>query len=62
MRDLRDLDTHIREMSDVVTQWFACSVTDALEVVFVAYLVTCGDKIVDEGLLELRLAIKLVLG
>jgi hypothetical protein len=61
MRDLGDLETHIRETSDVVTQWFACSVTYVLEVVLVARLVTCGDKIIDEGLLELRPAIELVL-
>jgi hypothetical protein len=61
MRDLRDLEMHIREMSDVVVQWFARSVTYALEVVLVARLITCGDKIVDEGLLELRPAIELVL-
>jgi hypothetical protein len=33
----------------------------ALEVILVARLITRGDKIVDEGLLELRLAIELVL-
>jgi hypothetical protein len=48
--DSWDLETHIREASDVVTQRLACSVTYALEVVFVARLVTCGDEIVDEGL------------
>jgi hypothetical protein len=48
-------------MSDVVTQWFACSVTYALEVVLVARLITRGDKIVDEDLLELHPAIELVL-
>jgi hypothetical protein len=42
-------------------QWFTCSVTYALKVVLVARLVTRGDEVVDEGLLELRLAIKLVL-
>jgi hypothetical protein len=41
---------HIRETLDVVTQWLACSVTYALEVVLVARLVTCGDEIIDEGL------------
>jgi hypothetical protein len=45
-----DLETHIQEASDVVMQWLACSVMYALEVVFVARLVTCGDKIIDEGL------------
>jgi hypothetical protein len=61
MRDLGDLETHIRETSDVVTQWFARSVTYALKVILVARLITCGDKIVNEGLLELRPTIKLVL-
>jgi hypothetical protein len=61
MRDLRDLETHIQETSDVVAQWFARSVTYALEVVLVARLITRGDNIVDEGLLALRLAIELVL-
>jgi hypothetical protein len=61
MRDLGDLETHIREMSDVVARWFARSFTYALEVILVARLITCGDKIVDEGLFELRPAIELVL-
>jgi hypothetical protein len=61
MRDLGDLETHIQETSDVVAQWFACSATYALKVILAAWLVTRGDKIVDEGLLELRLAIELVL-
>jgi hypothetical protein len=61
MRDLGDIETHIRETSNVVAQWFARSVTYALEVVLVAWLITRGDKIVDEGLLELRPAIELVL-
>jgi hypothetical protein len=61
MRDLGDLEMHIRETSDVVVQWFARSVMYALEVILVARLITRGDKIVDEGLLELRLAIELVL-
>jgi dTDP-4-amino-4,6-dideoxygalactose transaminase len=61
MRDIEDLEMHIQETSDVVMQWFTCSVTYALKVVLVARLVTRGDEVVDEGLLELRLAIKLVL-
>jgi hypothetical protein len=40
MRDLGDLETRIRETSDVVAQWFARSVTYALEVVLVARLIT----------------------
>jgi hypothetical protein len=52
MSDSWDLETHIREASDVVTQRLACSVMYALEVVLVARLVTCGDEIVNEGLLK----------
>jgi hypothetical protein len=48
-------------MLDVVAQWFACSVTYALEVVLVARLVTRDDEVVYEGLLELCPAIELVL-
>jgi hypothetical protein len=59
--DSSDLEPHIREASDVVAQRLACSVTYALEVVFVAQLVTCGDEIVDEGLPKVRLAVELVL-
>jgi hypothetical protein len=53
MRDSWDLQTHIRETSDVVAQRLACSVTYALEVVLVDWLVACGDEIVDEGLPKL---------
>jgi hypothetical protein len=61
MSDSWDLDMHIREASDVVAQRLACSVTYALKVVLVAWLVTCGDEIVDEGLPKVRPGIKLVL-
>jgi hypothetical protein len=61
MSDSWDLETHIREASDVVVQRLACSVTYALEVILVARLVTCGDKIVEEGLLKVQPVIELVL-
>jgi hypothetical protein len=61
MRDLGDLEAHIRETSDVVTQWLILAATYVLEVILIARLVTHGDEVVDEGLLELCLAIKLVL-
>jgi hypothetical protein len=61
MSDSWDLETHIRESSDVVAQRLVCSVTYALEVVVVARLVTCGDEIVDEGLSKVRPPIELVL-
>jgi hypothetical protein len=61
MIDFGDLEAHIREALDVVTQRLILAVTFALEVVLIARLVTRGDEVVDEGLLELCLAIKLVL-
>jgi hypothetical protein len=61
MSDSWDLEMHIREASDVVMQWLACSVTYALEVILVAWLITCGNEVVGEGLPKVRLAIKLVL-
>jgi hypothetical protein len=61
MSDSWDLETHIREVSDVVAQWLACSVMYALEVVLVARLVTCGDEIVDEDLPKVRPGIELFL-
>jgi hypothetical protein len=61
MRDLGDLEAQIREASDVIAQWLILAVTYALEVVLIAWLVTRGDEVVDEGLLELFPTIKLVL-
>jgi hypothetical protein len=61
MRDLGHLEAHIREASDVVAQRLVLAVTYALEVILIAQLVTCRDEVVDEGLLELCLAIKLFL-
>jgi hypothetical protein len=61
MSDSWDLEMHIREATDVVSQRLTCSVTYALEVVLVARLVTCGDEIVDEGLPKFRPAVELVL-
>jgi hypothetical protein len=61
MSDSWDLETHVREASDVVAQRLACSVTYTLEVVLVAWLVTYGDEIVDEGLPKGRPAVELVL-
>jgi hypothetical protein len=61
MRDLGDLEAHIREASDVVTQRLILVVTYALEVILIARLVTRGDEIIDEGLFELCPAIELVL-
>jgi hypothetical protein len=61
MSDSWDLETHIREVTDVVIQRLACSVTYTLEVILVARLVTCGNEIVNEGLPKVQPAIELVL-
>jgi hypothetical protein len=61
MSDSWDLETHIREATNVVAQRLACSITYALEVVLVARLVTCGNEIVDEGLPKVRPGVELVL-
>jgi hypothetical protein len=60
MRDLGDLEAHIREASDIVTQRLILVVTYALEVILIARLVTRGDEVIDEGLLELCPSIELV--
>jgi hypothetical protein len=61
MSDSWDLEMHIREASNVVTQRFTYSVMYALEVILIARLVTCGDEIVDEVLPKGRPAVELVL-
>jgi hypothetical protein len=61
MRDFGDLEAHIREALDVVAQRLILVIRYALEVIFIARLVTHGDEVVNEGLLELCLAIELVL-
>jgi hypothetical protein len=61
MRDLGHLEAHIREASDVDAQRLVLVVTYALEVILIARLVTRRDEVVDEGLLDLCPAIKLVL-
>jgi hypothetical protein len=61
MRDFGDLEAHIREASNVVAQRLVLAVTYALEVVLIAQLVTCGDEVVHEDLLELCPTIELVL-
>jgi hypothetical protein len=60
LRDFGDLEAHIREESDVVTQRLVLAVTYALEVIVIARLVTRGDEVIDEGLLELCPTIELV--
>jgi hypothetical protein len=61
VRDLGDLEAHIRETSDVITQRLVLAIAYAPEVILIARLVTRGDEVVDEGLFELCLAIELVL-
>jgi hypothetical protein len=50
VRNLRDLEMHIRETSDVITQWFIFAVPYPLEIVFVSCLLTGSDEVVDEHL------------
>ena len=50
VRNLRDLETHIRETSDVIMQWFVLAVPYPLEIVFVSWLLTGSDRVVDECL------------
>ena len=47
VRNLRDLETHIRETSDVIAQWFILAVLYPLEIVFVSWLLTGSDEIVN---------------
>jgi hypothetical protein len=51
MRDLEDLETHIQETLDVITQWFILAIPYPFEVVFVSWLLAGSDEIVDESLL-----------
>jgi hypothetical protein len=61
IRDLGDLEAHIREASDVVMQRLVLAVMYVVEVILIAQLVTRGNEVVNEGLLELCPAIELVL-
>ena len=48
--DLWDLETHIREASDVIAQGLVFSVPYPLEIVLVSRLLAGGDEGVDECL------------
>jgi hypothetical protein len=48
--NLRDLEVHIQEMLDVITQRLILSVLYPLEIVFVSWLLIGSDEIVDECL------------
>ena len=48
--NLWDLEAHIREASDVIVQGFILSIPYPLEIVFVSWLLTSSDEIVDERL------------
>ena len=48
--NLRDLEAHIQEMLDVITQRLILSVLYPLEIVFVSWLLIGSDEIVDECL------------
>jgi len=50
MGDLWDLEAHIRETSDVITQGFVLSVPYPLKIVFISRLLVGSDEVVDERL------------
>jgi hypothetical protein len=59
--DPRNPDAHIREALDVLAQWFVPGITDALQIILVAWLFTCSNKVFDKGLIQSILGVKLVL-
>jgi hypothetical protein len=52
---------HIREASDVLTQWFIPSVADALKVELVAWLFIGSNKVYDKGSTQSILGVRVVL-
>ena len=47
-------------MPDVLAQWLIFSISNPLQIIFVAWLFTSSNEVVDEGLLELLPRIKVV--
>jgi hypothetical protein len=47
--DPGDPDAHIREASDVLVQWFVPGITNALEVILVAWPFTGSNEVFDKG-------------
>jgi len=60
--DLRDLEAHIRESSDVIAQRFVLPVPYPFKVVLVPRLLACSDEIVNKSLAELFPRVEGVLG
>jgi hypothetical protein len=54
-------DAHIREMSDVLAQWFVPGVTDALQIILVAWLFTGSNEVFNKGLTQSIPGVELVL-
>ena len=48
--NFRDLETHIRETSDVVTQWFILAIPYSLDIILVASLLSSSYEVIDECL------------
>jgi hypothetical protein len=46
--DVRDGYLHFREAADVVTQWFISIVSEFLQIILVAGLLTSGHVVVEE--------------
>jgi hypothetical protein len=59
--DPRNPDADIQESSDVFAQWFIPGVTDALQIILVAWLFTGGNEVFDESLTQSILGVELVL-
>ena len=55
-----DHDAHLREMPDVLAQWLIFSISNTLQIVFVAWLFTSSNEVVNEGLLELLPRVEIV--
>jgi hypothetical protein len=59
--DLGNPDAHIREASDVLTQWFIPSVADTLQIILVARLFTGSNEVFDKGMTQSILGVEVVL-
>jgi hypothetical protein len=59
--DPRNPNAHIRESLDVLVQRFIPGVVDALQIILVAWLFTCGNEVFDESLTQSILGVELVL-
>jgi hypothetical protein len=59
--DPRNPDALIREVSDILAQWFIPGVTDALQIILVAWLFTGSNEVFDKGLTQSILGAEVIL-